>query len=83
MGGRHSLGVQLSHDGEGDDTQGHNGDVVACAHQSREQHGIGCWPEHVPVDLLPAVLVTKVLLLVAHHSQTQTMTVTLKTCCML
>ena len=67
----YSLGVEFSDNGKSNDTQRHNGDVVAGAHQSREQHGVGCWPEHVTMNLLPAILVTKVLLLRAHDTNIQ------------
>ena len=54
----YSLGVEFSDNGKSNDTQRHNGDVVASAHQSREQHGVGCWPEHVTMNLLPAIPVS-------------------------
>ena len=59
----YSLCVQFAEDGEGDDDERHEGDLVAGADQCREHHRVHRGPEHVPVHLLPAVLVSQVPLL--------------------
>ena len=43
--------------------QSHCGQLVASANEGREEDGIGRSPEHVTVNLLPAILVTNITLL--------------------
>lgn len=54
------LCIKFSEDGEDDDGKNDNGDLVASSNHSREQHGIVGRPEHVPVHLLPPILVSQV-----------------------
>ena len=62
-GGRDSLGVNVLKQCEGDASESHHGQLVAGANQAAEQNREGGRAEHITVDLLPAVLVTKVTLL--------------------
>ena len=59
----HSLRVQVLDHGHDDDDEGHGEDLAAGADQGGEEHGVAGGPEHVPVDLLPAVLVAQVAVL--------------------
>lgn len=54
------LCVKFSEDGKDDDSKNDNGDLVASSDHSGEQHGVVGRPEHVPVHLLPPILVTQV-----------------------
>ena len=59
----HSLRVQVLDHGHDDDDEGHGEDLAARADEGGEEHGVAGGPEHVPVDLLPAVLVAQVTVL--------------------
>ena len=63
---RSSLSVQLAQDGEQDDEEHHHGQLGPGPDQGGEEERAGGGPEHVPVDLLPSVLVTQVPLHVVH-----------------
>ena len=59
----HSLHVEVSGEFYQDASQCYGGQLEACAHQSCEEDRIGRSPEHITVDLLPAILITNITLL--------------------
>ena len=59
----HSLCVQVLDHGNDYDDEGHWEDLAAGANEGGEEHGVAGGPEHVSVDLLPAVLVSQVTVL--------------------
>ena len=67
----HLLCVEVADHSEQYDAEGDERDLVAGAHQRREEHAVGGGPENVAVHLLPAVLVTKVTLLVTQKGEIQ------------
>lgn len=58
-----SLLVQVTNHGKGYDADGNGHELVATADEAREQDGVSRGTEHVSMHLLPAVLVSQVLLL--------------------
>lgn len=59
----HSLSIEVSEHGDNDAAQGHHGQLVAGAHQTHKGDGVRRGAEHIPMHLLPAVLVSQVPLL--------------------
>ena len=57
------LSVQLANDSKCDGAQWYDSDVVASADQRRKQQAMCGWAEYVAMDLLPAILITKITLL--------------------
>lgn len=57
------LSVKFSQNGKSDDTSSDNRDVIPSANEGWEEHRVRGWPEHIPMYLLPTILITKVLFL--------------------
>jgi len=61
----HSLCVQILHHRHHDDDEGDGEDLAAGADERGEDQRVAGRPEHVSVDLLPAVLVSQVSVLMS------------------
>lgn len=63
-----SLHIEVSCELYEDTAQGHRAQLVPSPHQGGEDDGIGRRPEHIPVYLLPAILIPYVSLLKVSES---------------
>ena len=50
------VGVVHADEGQAEDAEGQDKHLGACAHACAEEVELGGWPEHIPMDVLPACL---------------------------